>query len=169
MENSVKANEHAASDLQSFSKSILYENVFRKFYLRKEQTIYKKEDLSRRWGDFLKDYPIVFSTTFASKSALSPNVIFDYVIMDESSQVDIATGALAISCAKNAVIVGDSKQLEKVTTREEKEKYQEIFEKHKVPQMYNCADVSFLNSIGRFIPEAAKTLLKEHIKSLTEI
>lgn len=164
LENSVKANERAASDLQSFSKSILYENVFRKFNLRKEQTIYTKDDLYRKWSEFLKDYPIIFSTTFASKSALSPNAIFDYVIMDESSQVDIATGALAISCAKNAVIVGDSKQLEKVTTREEKEKYQEIFEKHKVPQMYNCADVSFLDSIGRFIPEAAKTLLKEHYR-----
>ena len=164
LENSVKANERAASDLQSFSKSILYENVFRKFNLRKEQTIYTKDDLYRKWSEFLKDYPIIFSTTFASKSALSPNAIFDYVIMDESSQVDIATGALAISCAKNAVIVGDSKQLEKVTTREEKEKYQEIFEKHKVPQMYNCADVSFLDSIGRFIPETAKTLLKEHYR-----
>ena len=164
LENSVKANEQAASDLQNFSKAILYENVFRKFYSRKEQTIYKKEDLYRRWSEFLKDYPIVFSTTFASKSALSSNAIFDYVIMDESSQVDIATGALAISCAKNAVIVGDSKQLEKVTTREEKEKYQEIFEKHKVPQMYNCADVSFLDSIGLFIPEDAKILLKEHYR-----
>ena len=164
LENSVKVNEHAASVLQSFSKSILYENVFRKFNLRKEQTIYTKDDLYRKWSEFLKDYPIIFSTTFASKSALSPNAIFDYVIMDESSQVDIATGALAISCAKNAVIVGDSKQLEKVATREEKEKYQEIFEKHKVPQMYNCADVSFLDSIGRFIPEAAKTLLKEHYR-----
>ena len=164
LKNSVKANERAASDLQSFSKSILYENVFRKFNLRKEQATYTKDDLYRKWSEFLKDYPIIFSTTFASKSALSPNAIFDYVIMDESSQVDIATGALAISCAKNAVIVGDSKQLEKVTTREEKEKYQEIFEKHKVPQMYNCADVSFLDSIGRFIPEAAKTLLKEHYR-----
>lgn len=164
LEKSVKANVHAASDLQSFSKSILYENVFRKFNLRKEQTVYTKDDLYRKWSEFLKDYPIIFSTTFASKSALSPNAIFDYVIMDESSQVDIATGALAISCAKNAVIVGDSKQLEKVTTREEKEKYQEIFEKHKVPQMYNCADVSFLDSIGRFIPETAKTLLKEHYR-----
>ncbi|MCL4102101.1 AAA domain-containing protein [Fibrobacter sp. HC4] len=164
LEKSVKANEHAASDLLSFSKSILYENVFRKFNLRKEQTIYTKDDLYRKWSEFLQDYPIIFSTTFASKSALSPNAIFDYVIMDESSQVDIATGALAISCAKNAVIVGDSKQLEKVTTREEKEKYQEIFEKHKVPQMYNCADVSFLDSIGRFIPETAKTLLKEHYR-----
>ena len=164
LENSVKANEQAASDLQNFSKAILYENVFRKFNLRKEQTIYKIDDLYRKWSEFLKDYPIVFSTTFASKSALNPNAVFDYVIMDESSQVDIATGALAISCARNAVIVGDSKQLEKVTTREEKEKYQEIFEKHKVPQMYNCADVSFLDSISCFIPEVAKTLLKEHYR-----
>ena len=164
LETSVKANEQVAADLQSFSKVILYENVFRKFNLRKEQTIYKKEDLYRKWGEFLKDYPIVFSTTFASKSALNSNAIFDYVIMDESSQVDIATGALALSCARNAVIVGDSKQLEKVTTREEKEKYQEIFEKHKVPQMYNCADLSFLDSIARFIPDAAKTLLREHYR-----
>lgn len=164
LEKSVKANEQAESDLQNFSKMILYENVFRKFNLRKGQTIYTKDDLYRKWGEFLKDYPIVFSTTFASKSALNSNAIFDYVIMDESSQVDIATGALAISCAKNAVIVGDSKQLEKVTTRKEKEKYQEIFEKHKVSQMYNCADLSFLDSINGFIPKDAKTLLREHYR-----
>lgn len=164
LEKSVKENERAASDLQKFSKTILYENVFRKFNLHKERTIYTKDDLYYKWDEFLNDYPIVFSTTFASKSATNSSAIFDYVIMDESSQVDIATGALAISCARNAVIVGDSKQLEKVTTREEKEKYQEIFEKHKVPQMYNCADVSFLDSIARFIPGAAKTLLREHYR-----
>lgn len=164
LEKSVKENEQALSDLQNFSKAILYENVLRKFNLCKERTIYTKDDLYYKWAEFLNDYPIVFSTTFASKSATNSSAIFDYVIMDESSQVDIATGALAISCARNAVIVGDSKQLEKVTTREEKEKYQEIFEKHKVPQMYNCADVSFLDSIARFIPGAAKTLLREHYR-----
>ena len=164
LEKSVKANEHAASDLMDFSKVVLYENVFRKFYFRQDLDLYTKDDLYYRYGLFLYDYPIVFSTTFASKSAINPNAIFDYVIMDESSQVDIATGALALSCARNAVIVGDSKQLEKVTTREEKEKYQEIFEKHKVPQMYNCADLSFLDSIARFIPDAAKTLLREHYR-----
>lgn len=37
--------------------------------------------------------------------------------MDESSQVDIATGALAISNANNAVIVGDTKQLPNVMTK----------------------------------------------------
>ena len=41
----------------------------------------------------------------------------DYLIMDEASQVDIAAGALALSCAKNAVIVGDLKQLPNVVDR----------------------------------------------------
>ena len=164
LSNSVKANEHASSDLIKLSKAILYENVLRKFNMRKNHPPYAKDDLYYRWAEFLKDYPIVFSTTFASKSAINSNAIFDYVIMDESSQVDIATGALALSCARNAVIVGDSKQLEKVTTREDREKYQEIFEKHKVPQMYNCADLSFLDSINRFIPDGAKTLLREHYR-----
>lgn len=164
LSNAVKTDENASADLIKLSKAILYENVFRKFNLRKDQVFYTKDDLYYKWSEFLKDYPIVFSTTFASKSAINSNAIFDYVIMDESSQVDIATGALALSCARNAVIVGDSKQLEKVTTREEEEKYQEIFEKHKVPQMYNCADLSFLDSIGRFIPDDAKTLLREHYR-----
>ena len=42
---------------------------------------------------------------------MNDNVVYDYVIMDEASQVDIATGALAMSCAKNMVIVGDTNQL----------------------------------------------------------
>lgn len=38
--------------------------------------------------------------------------------MDEASQVDVTTGALALSCAKNAVIVGDTKQLPNVITED---------------------------------------------------
>ncbi|WRK55051.1 hypothetical protein SD457_09640 [Coprobacillaceae bacterium CR2/5/TPMF4] len=40
------------------------------------------------------------STTFSSKNSLNSDVVYDYLIMDEASQVDIATGALALSCAK---------------------------------------------------------------------
>ena len=39
--------------------------------------------------------------------------------MDEASQIDIKTGALTLSCAMNAVIVGDDKQLPNVVSREE--------------------------------------------------
>lgn len=161
--NTAKANEKATANLVDFSLAILYENLSEKFKSQKP-TEYTVNNLYFKWSLFLKDYPIVFSTTFASKSALNHNAIFDYIIMDESSQVDIATGALALSCAKNAVIVGDSKQLDKVATKGEKEKYDEIFAKHKVPQMYNCGDVTFLNSIAGFIPAGAQTLLREHYR-----
>jgi superfamily I DNA and/or RNA helicase len=40
--------------------------------------------------------------------------MYDYVIIDESSQVDLCTGALALSCARKAIIVGDLKQLPNV-------------------------------------------------------
>ena len=48
--------------------------------------------------------------------------------MDEASQVDIATGALALSCARNVVIVGDTKQLPNVVTGDIKAKAKVIFD-----------------------------------------
>lgn len=42
--------------------------------------------------------------------------------MDEASQVSVETGALALSCAKNAIIVGDTMQFPNVVTEEDKEK-----------------------------------------------
>ena len=52
---------------------------------------------------------MVLSTAFSSISAIGNGAgfLYDYVIMDEASQVDVVTGALALACAKNAVIVGD--------------------------------------------------------------
>jgi superfamily I DNA and/or RNA helicase len=56
----------------------------------------------------------MLSTTHSLRKCASENYLFDYVIIDEASQVDIVTGALALSCAKNVVIVGDLKQLPNV-------------------------------------------------------
>ena len=42
--------------------------------------------------------------------------------MDEASQVSVETGALALSCAKNAIIVGDTMQFPNVVTEEDKKK-----------------------------------------------
>lgn len=43
--------------------------------------------------------------------------MFDYVIIDESSQVDLLAGSIALACAKNAVIVGDEKQLPQIVDK----------------------------------------------------
>lgn len=64
---------------------------------------------------------MVLSTTYSIKGTLSIDHIYDYLIVEEASQVDLATGVLAFSCARNTVIVGDLKQLPNVLTEEERQ------------------------------------------------
>lgn len=97
----------------------------------------------------MAEYPIVLSTTFSSTSCLK-NVVYDYLIMDEASQVDVATGALALSCVKNAVIVGDTKQLPNVVTGEMKLRSNSVFESFDLPKGYSFSENSFLKSIALF-------------------
>ena len=70
-------------------------------------TVLYFKDLKSNWQEVQKEYPIILSTTFSSLSSLHQDVVYDYLIMDEASQVSVETGALALSCAKNAIIVGD--------------------------------------------------------------
>ena len=64
---------------------------------------------------------MVLSTTYSVKGTLSIDHIYDYLIVEEASQVDLAAGVLAFSCARNTVIVGDLKQLPNVLTEEERQ------------------------------------------------
>ena len=130
-----------------------------------ERAIYDIDTLLKDSGDFIAEYPVTLSTTFSSKNNISNDILYDYVIMDESSQVDVATGALALSSAKNAVIVGDSMQLPNVTTTDDKKKLQRIFDIHnKISAAYNSAENSFLDSIIKVLPEVPQTLLREHYR-----
>ena len=56
-----------------------------------------------RWNfaEFTREYPVVLSTTYSIKGTLSIDHLYDYMIVDEASQVDLATGVLAFSCAKS--------------------------------------------------------------------
>ena len=91
-------------------------------------------------------------------------MIYDFVIIDESSQVDLATGALALSCAKRAVIVGDLKQLPNVVDDKMKEKTDAVFNHFAIPESYRYANHSLLGSIMEIFPNIPKTLLREHYR-----
>ncbi|WP_440200659.1 AAA domain-containing protein [Alistipes shahii] len=114
--------------------------------------------------ELLKEYPVVLSTTFSSRSNFRAETLFDYVIMDEASQVSSETGALALMCARNAVIVGDSMQLPNVITDADRLRMQAIGAKHVIDPRYDCAALSFLESVCRVFPEAPQTLLREHYR-----
>ena len=106
--------------MKSYSKAALKYKLSQRFVPSGKRKSFKNEDFDtlKSSNDFLKEYPIVLSTTFSAKNCLNKSVIYDYLIIDEASQVDIATGALALSCAKNVVVVGDLQQLPNIVTRE---------------------------------------------------
>lgn len=96
------------SQLTNKSNQLLKAYLADKYSTRSERPTFDSDDLWKRSSAFLKEYPVILSTTFSATSSLK-NIIYDYVIVDEASQVDLTTGVLAMSCAKNMVIVGDLK------------------------------------------------------------
>ena len=100
----------------------------------------------------------------SARSCLFADRPYDYIIMDEASQVSVETGALALTCAKNAVIVGDTLQLPNVVTDDDKAKLAAIMEQYNIPEGYDCAKNSFLTSIRTVIINLPETILREHYR-----
>lgn len=120
--------------------------------------------------DFTKQYPVVLSTTHSIRYCKPEDFLFDYVIIDESSQVDIVTGGLALSSGKNVVIVGDLKQLPHIVTTESKRILDGIFNEAKLPEAYNYVRHSLLSSMNALFNESIpRTLLREHYRCHPQI
>ena len=90
--------------------------------------------------------------------------MYDYLIIDESSQVDLVTAVLSLSCAKNVVIVGDLKQLSNVVTNENAIKSDEIWLKYNISNEYRFQNHNLLSSVMELYPDVTKTMLKEHYR-----
>ena len=127
------------------------------------------KDLFNNGESVLADYPIILSTTFSSKTCFNSDTIFDYVIMDEASQVSVETGLLALTCARNAVIVGDTMQLPNVITEDDRLKMDEIRKSTNISDSYDASNHSFLSSVLATIPNVPETLLREHYRCHPDI
>lgn len=138
-------------------------------YKNERAIVGSAQDIFNGGESFLVDYPVVLSTTFSSKMCFNSDTLFDYVIMDEASQVSVDTGFLALTCAKNAVIVGDIMQLPNVVTAEDATKLDEICKLSSVPDTYDAANHSFLSSVLATIPNVSETLLREHYRCHPDI
>lgn len=149
--------------LRAYSLQIL-KNEIAEHYRADTRTAFTIKNIKAKTEDLLREYPVVLSTTYSAKSCISKDLVFDYVIMDEASQVDIKTGALALSCAMNAVIVGDDKQLPNVVSHEEALALQAIQLTYKVDDRYNEVTHSFLQSCVEVFKDIPVTLLREHYR-----
>lgn len=156
-------NHSLSEDMCKQSMEILKDKLAERYKEKKQRQIFDEADLWKNSYKVLEEYPIILSTTFSSTSSLNTDVIYDYLIMDEASQVDVATGALALSCARNVVIVGDTKQLPNVVTEEIRKRSQAIFDSFQIHKGYQFTK-SFLQSILEVMPDVTQTLLREHYR-----
>ncbi|MGI0407343.1 AAA domain-containing protein, partial [Helicobacter himalayensis] len=150
----LKFKEESLIYLENFLYSHLKANVSKRHF--------SLEDMQKDPKAFLKQYPIVLSTTHSIKNTL--NCEFDWLIIDEASCVDILTGILSLSCAKNALIVGDEKQLGNVVTNEHRLKILELNEQYKPALNYDYLRHNFLSSALQTFKECPVVLLKEHYR-----
>lgn len=95
-----------------------YKKVIKKFQKNCLKALYEKykyihnnytyDNYQSKMKKFVESYPVILSTTYSLRNSIPNDYLLDYLIIDESSQVDLLTGVLAISKAKNVIIVGDT-------------------------------------------------------------
>ena len=135
--------------MQAKSMQYFKHRLYIKYSKNESRPIFTEEDLWKRSCEFQFEYPVVLSTTFSSRNSLYRKAKFDYAIMDEASQVDIPTGALALSNAGHAVIVGDSKQLPNVITDGDRKIADAIFRSFDLSLSYNLQITVFFHRFAK--------------------
>lgn len=156
-------SNHLLDNLTNDSMKFLKNYLANKYEKNTYRQLFTSEDFLKNPYDILNEYPVILSTTFSSRDSLNDNVVYDYVIMDEASQVDIATGALAMSCAKNMVIVGDTNQLPNIVDKHTEIRADVIFNQYNLSKGYRFTN-SFLQSVLEVMPNVTQTMLREHYR-----
>ncbi|UZX03630.1 AAA family ATPase [Arthrobacter sp. CDRTa11] len=80
-------------------------------YASQERVEYDSRSYRRKFGAFNRDYPVILSTCHSLRGSIGEDQLLDYLIIDEASQVDLLTVALALSSCRRVVVVGDQRQL----------------------------------------------------------
>jgi len=110
----------------------------------------------QQFDAFVQRFPIIGSSTHSIVNSIARGAILDYVIIDEASQQDIVPGILALGCAKNLIVVGDSRQLAHIPVD---------LGLPAPAEAYDCERYSLLDScISVFKNALPRTLLKEHYR-----
>ncbi|MDR3128509.1 MAG: DUF2726 domain-containing protein [Bifidobacteriaceae bacterium] len=147
-------------------KKVFRHNIAKR-YTKSEYKLYDEKDLWKKSEQFIKSYPVVLSTTYSLRGCLSHEYLYDYVIMDEASQIDLATFLLSLSCAKNIVVVGDAKQLANVIDLKTKKELSKISKKYKsvLSPEYIFENNSTLSSVTKLFKDIVPIqLLEEHYR-----
>jgi len=147
----------------------LLENHVSKHYRKQTVQAFNAKSYNHNSEKFLLRYPVVLSTSQSLLNNISTGFTFDYLIIDEASQGDLLSSTLAISCAKNLVVVGDSRQLQQIDEESLFSQSGLLAKEYDVPESYKYASNSILKSVKDSMPGVPTTLLKEHYRCAPDI
>ena len=151
-------------ELRMLSMRLFKAELAKRYSWRSVRQRFEMRDFRANSSAFNSEYPVILSTTYSIKGTLSTDHIYDYLIIDEASQVDLATGVLALSCAKNVVIVGDLKQLPNVLTEQTKRIADDIWNRGSFDEPFCFTSHSLLSSAVSIWKDAPNVMLREHYR-----
>lgn len=150
------------------STALLRDKLFRKYEKLekdKEQPDFSAESYRKNFTKFVERYPILLSTTYSLSGSVGRGHLLDYVIIDESSQVDVITATICCTCCRNIVIIGDSRQLPHIVDSKLTERSFDLRMRYNVPAEYDYVHHNILSSLKQAITENLPvTLLREHYR-----
>lgn len=154
-------------EINQLSMQLFRAELARRYPYQKKRKLFSEQDLYEHSARFTQEYPIILSTAYSLKNSLSSHFVYDYLIIDEASQMDLATAVLVFSAAKNVVIVGDQMQLPNILSRRKRKMINAIWKMQKAygyPSYYHAAKNSILDSALQIWKDAPVTLLQEHYR-----
>ena len=125
---------------------------------------YTYENYKNNFLEFIDEYPVLLSTTHSLIPSADHGYVFDYLIIDEASQTDLLSSVLSLYCARNAIIVGDSKQLPQIENKFLEDKNDILKKLYNISSEYDYFGNNILSSMGKVFPDAPKVMLKEHYR-----
>ncbi|MBO8092402.1 MAG: AAA family ATPase [Prosthecochloris sp.] len=155
--------EERLERLTKLSMQLLRHHLAARYTNRKRKR-FKLDDLRYNPKAFLDEYPVILSTTFSIMTSLRNGYVFDCVIVDEASQVDLLSGVLAMGCAKQLVVVGDPMQLPNVLTEHEAEHARQMALHYDLPEHARFDRHCLLSAVRTAFPDIPETLLREHYR-----
>jgi superfamily I DNA and/or RNA helicase len=166
LDNSNK--ESIELELKKISRDLLV-NKIQNHYENVEITGFNKDSYKNDYNNFILRYPVVLSTSQSLLNNAPNGFLFDYLIIDEASQCDLLSSVLAMSCSKNIVVVGDSRQLQQIDEERLFFQSQKLAKDFDIPTQYTYEANSILRSVKEAVVAVPTTLLKEHYRCAPDI
>lgn len=153
------AYDHVVEEYRELSLDALRAALDERYRLTTKSTYSERTyRLGTNFTRFVRDHPVILSTCHSLRRSLPEGYLLDYLVIDEASQADVLTAALAMACCRNLVVVGDSRQLQPIVKDREGD----------VPPpspAYDCRKQSILSSVLAVWSGALpRTLLVEHYR-----